>query len=320
MTKISSILAVCATGLLLAGCQTAGSHLTKAEQAASAKLAKSVPIADLHDHDGYAKFKGKETGVVWAGLGAKRGDRSDWIPLKKELGDKRIAWAGQGEFNSVFLSGGMKEMLNPDNPTLVRLYKEAEQDLKDGVIVGLGEIFVNNRTTQRNKRFRRKGQVDAPLIRKFFDLVAKYDGFMAFHMQAESDSLEQLDKLLASNRKGRVVWNHCGSDTSASDVRSLMDKHPNLFCELSQRYPPVQKNRSRQFFNSGGIESDWRQLIEDHADRFMVGTDAHSIEEFVGAIETVRKGLLPDLKPATARNIAYQNAQRLFKLKDIPGS
>lgn len=320
MNKLSTVCGLLGVAALLAACQTVGSDLTKTEQAESAKLALTVPIADLHDHDGYAMSRGKETGVVWGGLGAKRGGRSLWMFHKRNYGDKRIAWAGQSELNDVYSSFGIKEMLNTNNPTLVALYKASEQDLKDGVIVGIGEIFINNRTSNKNPSFRRKGQVDAPGIRKFFDLVAKYDGFLAFHMQADGDSMEQLGKLLASNRKGRVVWNHCGVDASASDMRSMMDKHPNLFCELSYRSPPVSNNVSREIFSSSGISSSWRQLMEDHSDRFMVGTDAHSGSEFEDAIKTIRTGLLPDLKPATARKIAYQNAQRLFGLKNAPGS
>ena len=56
--------------------------------------------------------------------------------------------------------------------------------------------------------------------------------------------------------------------------------------------------------------------MEDHSDRFMIGTDAISGDDFEAAIKIVRKGLLPNLKPDTARKIAYQNAQRLFGLKD----
>ena len=233
--------------------------------------------------------------------------------LKEELGDKRIAWAGQSEFNRVFFRGGIEEMLDPDNPTLVELYEQTEQDFKEGLIVGIGEIFINNRKSNPRERMRRKGQADAPAIRNFFDLVARYDGFLALHMQSDE---ETMDELLASNRKGRVVWNHCGTDSSASDVHELMDKHPNLFCELSFRYPPINKNSSREIFDSSEIDSSWRELMEEHSDRFMVGTDAHSDKQFIGAINTVRKGLLPNLKPDTARKISHQNAQRLFKSKD----
>ena len=318
MKKIYSVFGFYLIVALLAPYQTAGAELTDAEKAESAKIALTVPIADLHDHDGYATSMGQETGVVWSGLGAKKGGSAEWRYLKYHYGDKRIAWAGQNEFNKVYFSGGIDEMLNPDNPSLVDLYEQSEKDLKDGLIVGIGEIFINNLKSSKYRKMRRKGQVDAPGIRKFFDMVAKYDGFLAFHMQADSDSMFQLGKLLSSNRKGRVVWNHCGNYSSASNVRSMMDKHPNLFCELSYRYPPVSKKIHIQIFDSSGIDSTWRELLEDHSDRFMVGTDAHNNKQFVGAIKTVRKGLLPNLKPDTARKIAYQNAQRLFKLKNNP--
>jgi hypothetical protein len=304
----------------MTSCQTTKSHLTETEQIESAEIASTVPIADLHMHDALGMNRGKETGVLWGGLGSKRGGRFAWMSHKKMFGNRFIAWAGQTSFNNAYYSGGMAGMLDPNDPILMGLYEQSEKDLKDGVIVGLGEIFINNRTSHPRASFRRKGQVDAPGIRKFFDLVAKYDGFLAFHMQSDSDSMAQLGNLLASNRRGRVVWNHCGNKSTASDVRSMLDKHPNLFCELSFRYPPVAKKSSRNIFDSSGINSSWRGLMEDHSDRFMIGTDAHSGDEFEAAINTVRKGLLPYLKPDTARKIAYQNAQRLFGLKNNPGS
>lgn len=308
-----------AIGLIVTSCQTTKSHLTESEQIESAEIASTVPIADLHMHDAFGLNWGKETGVLWGGLGSKGGGRHSWLGYKKFFGDRFIAWAGQTSFNKAYFAGGVAGMLSLNDPILIELYEQSEVDLKNGVIVGLGEIFINNRTTNRNASFRRKGRVDALGIQKFFDLVARYDGFLAFHMQADSDSMEQLGNLLASNRRGRVVWNHCGLDSSASDVRSMLDNHPNLFCELSYRYPP--KNNYRwEIFNSDGIRSSWRQLMEDHSDRFMIGTDADSGDVFEAKINTVRKGLLPYLKPDTARKIAYENAQRLFDLKDIPGS
>ena len=319
MAKISSVRGLLIVAALLAAQQTIGSHITKAATAKSPINALTIPIADLHMHDAFGMSRAEETGVMWGGLGSKRGSRNSWMATKESYGNRFIAWAGQAEFNRAYFSGGMTEMLNPNNPMLMKLYKDSEKDLSNGVIVGIGEIFINNQRSNRNPKLRRKGQVDAPIIRRFFDLVAKYEGFLAFHMDADSDSMTQLGNLLASNRKGRVVWNHCGSNSSASDVRSMMDKHPNLYCELSFRYPPVNKRESRNIFNADRIYSGWSQLMEDFSDRFMIGTDAHTEKEFVLAIETVRKGLLTNLTPETARKIAYQNAQRLFALKGAPG-
>jgi len=328
MIKISSAFGYLGIAALLVAYQMTLSNSAKAQDAESAKIAATVPIADLHMHDGFGlprkktkfgkpKKKLLETRVMWGGLGTRR-DRNHWLATKTYYGDRYITWAGQGKFNDAYFKGGIAEMLNPDNRILVELYKQSEQDLKEGIIVGFGEIFINNRNSNLNHKLRRKGQVDAPGTRKFFDLVAKYDGFLAFHMEADGDSMEQVGQLLASNRKGRVVWNHCGTNSSASDVEELMDEHPNLFCELSYRYPPVNRKDSREIFYGDGIDSSWQELMEKHSDRFMVGTDAHSEDEFVESIRVIRKGLLPNLKPDTARKIAYQNAKRLFNLKDAP--
>jgi hypothetical protein len=128
MIKFARLCSVLVVSALLTPYQTVGSELTEVERAESAQVALAVPIADLHDHDGYAASLGKRTGVVWAGLGAK-GGRYKWMSLKKKFGDKRIAWAGQGEINKVYLSGGIDEMLNSDNSLLVELYEQSEKDL-----------------------------------------------------------------------------------------------------------------------------------------------------------------------------------------------
>ena len=307
-------------GLAVAACQTTEPVMIESQKTESAALSSTLPIADLHMHDAFGMDRADTTGVAWGGLGSKRGGRSTWMSHKERYGDRFIAWAGQAEFNNAYFNGGIDGMLDPDNPILVELYETSEKDLEAGLIVGIGEIFINNRRSSPKASFRRKGKVDAPAMKKFFDLVAKYGGFLAFHMEADSDSMSQLGDLLASNRKGRVVWNHCGVNSSASDVRAIFDAHPNLFCELSFRYPPVNKKSSREVFDARGIDSSWRQLMEDHADRFMVGTDAHSLAEFEGSIDTVRKGLLPNLTPETASKIASGNAQRLFRLKGNPGA
>jgi hypothetical protein len=99
-----------------------------------------------------------------------------------------------------------------------------------------------------------------------------------------------------------------------------LQRNPNLFCEISVRYPPVLKRSwgsydDRKIFDSKGVKSDWLKLIEDYPDRFMIGTDTDSGSVYDEAIKTVRGGLLPYLRPATARMVAHENAQRLFGLK-----
>ena len=277
---------------------------------------RKMPIADLHDHDNYAEKNGAKVGVFWAGLGIKRGGREDWLEIKNRLGVRRIAWSGQHEFNRLFFSGGLEKMLDAEGSLLKSLYNESETDLKSGLIVGIGEIFVNNRNSSSNIKFRRKAPVNAQVFKIFFDLVSKYDGFLAFHMEGDQDSIDQLGELLTSNRKGRVLLNHCGVAMSVDQLRQLFETHRNVFCELSYRYPPMNKKVHREIFNSKGIDKNWKELLESYADRFLIGTDAYSEASFIEAIQVVRAGLLSNLKTETARKIAWQNAAYLFKLRE----
>ena len=113
-----------------------------------------------------------------------------------------------------------------------------------------------------------------------------------------------------------LVGSSWSGDSDASDIRPLLKRHPNLFCELSFRYPPVVSPRWSHVnvFDRSGPLPAWLSLIEAFPDRFMIGTDAHDETEYDGAIAMVRRGLLPYLRPATARMVAHENAQRLFGL------
>lgn len=309
------------TALAFGGCQTAKVNLE------TAKLAPELPIADLHLHPdpdlspSAIKDAMDSNGVRWAGAGAKRGPRSTWVAVSEALGGRFIPFAGQAELNRAFFQGGVAAMEDAENPIIRALLREAEDDLKAGRIKGIGEIFVNNSRSSPSPAFRRNARADALSIRRLYQLVAEHGGFLTFHMHADRDNVDQMERLLASDRRGRILWNHCGVDTDADEVRPLLARHPNLFCELAFRYPPVLpghvagRDPKREIFSSAGPNPAWVRLLEEFPDRFMIGTDAENRGKYDEAIRTVRTGLLPYLRPATARKVAYENAQHLFGSK-----
>ena len=137
------------------------------------------------------------------------------------------------------------------------------------------------------------------------------------HIESERDSLQQLDALASMEPRATVILSHCGVSADAATIRSLMDKHPNIHCDLSWRSPPVARGpqgAARSVFDESGVKQEWLGLIEEKSDRFMVGTDAYCCD-YSQAIGSFRKGLLPRLSPATLRKVAYENAERLMKLK-----
>lgn len=315
-------------------------HAKPAVNSESVKLAKDIPIADLHLHPrsnlkpGIAQKRMDRNGVRWAGAGAtseaalaaakgktgnitEGGERSLWLSYSEIIGDRFIAFAGQSELIHAYAEGGVDAIEDTNNLHFQKLLVEVEEDLKVGRAKGIGELFINNKRSTKIHKFRRKSRADAPTVLQLFKLAAKYDAFLTIHMDSDSDSLKQLGFLLKSDSKGRLLWNHCGIYIKAKDLRPILQSHPNLFCEIAYRYPPVNPSKRAQvnIFNKKGPKEEWLTLIEEFPDRFMIGTDAKNDKTYDKSISNVRKGLFPYLKPETLRKVAHGNAQRLFGLK-----
>jgi hypothetical protein len=291
----------------------------------SAALAAQVPIADVHFHlEGSfvpADIKAllDRNNVRWAGgvgpIG--RGVDSDFRQgFIDAMGERYIATLGQPELGVLYFNEGARATENADTPGFRALLARAETEFKAGRLKGFGELFVNNQKSNPQPAFRRKIAADAPTMRAMYQLAAKYGGYVAMHMEADPDSLQQLDALASMEPRATVILSHCGVWADAATIRPLMDKHPNIYCDLAWRSPPVARgpNVSARFiFDETGVKQDWLDLIEQKPDRFMIGTDAYCCD-YSETIVSFRKGLLARLSPVTLRKVAYENAQRLMKL------
>ena len=312
VTVVVSVLVACANAT--------AQHSTE-----SAALAKQVPIADVHFHlEGQfvpAEIKAllDRNNVRWAGgvgpFGRVVGSdfRQNFIDA---LGERYISTLGQPEFGVLYFNGGASATENADTPDFRALLQRAEAEFKTARLKGFGELFVNNRTSNSNPAFRRKIAADAPTVRAMYHLAAKYGGFVAMHMEADRDSLQQLDVLASIEPRATVILSHCGVWADARTIRTLMDKQPNIHCDLAYRSPPAARQVPARFiFDETGVKQEWLDLIEQKPDRFMIGTDAFCCD-YGQAIDSFRKGLLPWLSPGTLRKVAYENAQRLMKLSE----
>ena len=157
-------------------------------------------------------------------------------------------------------------------------------------------------------------RIDCPAISALYNLTSKYNGILTLHMHWDEDSVAQLKAVIATNPQGKIILAHAGIDTSPSDIRKLFQEYPNINCDLSARHKPKLPSKfpEREIFNGKGIHVEWKQLIEDYPDRFMVGTDVDGNDKYDKAIKIIRKGLLANLSSATAEKVVYQNAECIF--------
>lgn len=293
----------------------------------SQETAANMPIADLHFHpESDRKPQSfisvfERSGVNWFGLGERTGGRTVSQDYKKFFSDRYILFGGQSFFHSYFGKLGADRVNDPsilDDPEFKNYLLYLDRSLAGKDMVGVGELFVNNRKTFSKGSRGIKIKIDGPALRSLFELAAKHDAFLTFHMESDPDSVKELEALASSNRKGRIILNHCGVMSSAQTMDRLFDANPNIFCEFSSRYYPTIPGvlgEGVAIFDAFGIRGDWKDVIVKHADRFMVGTDANGDDgAYQIAIKNVRSGLLANLPPEAAQAVAYGNAKRLFNL------
>lgn len=141
--------------------------------------------------------------------------------------------------------------------------------------------------------------VDLPVPRRMIELARKHK--LVLHSHSDSDAI---DRQFAQWSEARILWAHAGFDSPAN-VRAMLKKHRNLWCDLAFRSDHAP---------SGQLDAEWRALLLDYPDRFMVGTDTFTPERWPFIVEHARwsRRWLSDLPPDVAERIAYKNGEALF--------
>lgn len=285
--------------------------------------AMALPISDAHFHviptfmepDALLKMMDSQK-IKWAGGAGYMAPDARMAKFHKVMKQRLKLYGGQRESVNAFALHGATPFEDPLHPAAADLLSQIEAGLKDGRFKGIGELHVNTLYTAPNKPgMRRKLPADSPTIKAIFDLARKYEVPVDIHIEWDADTVEQLGRLLAAYPGVWVKLAHCGKTSTAGDIRAMMMKFANVYCDLSSRPGRHQYHTSSVviFTAEGFQQDDWRQLIEDFPDRFTVGIDdVESWGEYEMVVGAIRKGLLANLSPEVAEKLAYKNADRLY--------
>jgi hypothetical protein len=319
-----SILIVSVTTLMLF-CQ-ATTHASEADNTPvlGVEKAMKLPISDAHFHAMGKFMKPYELlkmmdkyKINWAGGAGNFMPDAPEVKFQKVMGQRLKTFGGVRESVKCYADHGAAPFESPNHPCAIEMLNQIEAGLKDGRFTGIGELHVNTLNTSPKipPGVNRKLPVDSPTIKAIFDLARKYKAPVDMHLEWESDTIEQLERMLASYPSVSVKLAHCGKTSSADDIRAIMSKYANVYCDLSSRPGVFRYHNSKVvIFTANGFQQDgWRKLIEDYSDRFTVGTDdVDSWDKYEVVVNMIRKGLLANLSPATAEKVAYKNADRLY--------
>ncbi len=244
------------------------------------------------------------------------------IPKMSELYPRRVFSLYGGKALTMLYKAVEKGKNSPKHKR--KFIKHIERAMKTGLYKGFGEIGLHHmQSVKRNPNM--TIPADHPWMLRLADIAATYDVPIDIHMEATDDTLPALERLLAHNRKTKIVWAHAGwselGNATADVWERLMARHSNLFGSIKHR-SLNNKHASRKVAlrdRDGRIEADWLRLFERFTDRFMIGADITP-----GTFVEHGKKLWPQLKhmqaflrrlpPHLLGPIARDNAIRVFNL------
>lgn len=178
---------------------------------------------------------------------------------------------------------------------------------------GVGDVI-----EQRVRQYRHEGigefhlhridPADEPLLQRIVALAMEKK--IPLHVHSGHEPVEFLYSL---DPGLTIIWAHAGMTEPAAVVETMMARYPTLHADTSYREMDI-------LAHGNGIDPDWKRVLEGFADRFMVGSDTWVNSQWLEYDELIasNRKWLAHLTPATARKIAYQNAERLFGRKISP--
>lgn len=199
--------------------------------------------------------------------------------------------AGGGSLNPL-ISDAVKSGETTEAAKLA--FRKTALGLLDKGAVGFGEFAVLHFCLGPNHNC----QVvppDHPLLLLLADIAAERDVPIDIHMDIVSKAmplpehlrvppnperlqpnLEAFERLLAHNRKARIIWSHAGwdntGDRTLERMARLLADHPNLY--MSIKLSPMDSMAAGMPVERGkGIRAEWLAFLQKHGDRILMGCD-----------------------------------------------
>ena len=180
------------------------------------------------------------------------------------------------------------------DPTIHEMVlRELAQGTPAGPYRGLGEFHLYD-----------SANADGPVARSLMQLAQQRELAVLAHVDDDA-----IDRLMAHAPNAKLIWAHTGiGGAPVARVRALLAKYPTLMGELSYR-PGLTDG-------SGGLSAEWKALLMEFPQRFLVGSDTWVNARWQGyeALMAEARRWLGDLPPEVARRIAWDNGATLFGL------
>ena len=320
-----------------------------------AQPAALTPFVDTHAHWENADPKGS----VEAALAAMPGenavrvvfmpppqadeagsfDAESVLPYVRGHAEKLAVLAGGGSLNVMLLQSAASG--KPPDAELRRRFRERAEEWLAAGAAGFGELAVEHFPAATPYEH---APADHPLLLLLADIAAEHSVPIVLHMEAIAQEMEPpeelkshpsqnrawvghplgpdiptFERLLAHNRKARIVWAHAGwdniGDRTPELCRRLLRENPNLTMDIKIDPRKPGKNSPLSGGAGGTIRPEWWKLFQEFPERFVIGSDQHypepkaDVQRWQAVV-----GLLNQLPEDVQRKIGSENAAKLYPL------
>ena len=264
------------------------------------------------------------------------------LPALRKHPGRLVLGAGGGEL-SPLLTGTDPSAVTP--AVREEFERKAEAIVRDGARA-FGEMAILHFSFNPRHVFFQVAP-DHPLFLQLADIAARHGIPIDLHWEAVPEDMATpdavakrspnnparvksnvpgLERLLAHNRKAKIVLVHVGWDNTGAQtvglLRRLLTEHPNVFCALKyvrKEFEPF--GQGNQMAAGGKILPEGVKLIGEFPDRFVVGADEFILPDAAG--EGDRRGppsfedtwsIIDQLPPDLRTKVGRVNAMRIYGL------
>jgi len=200
----------------------------------------------------------------------------------------------------------------------------AREELLSGRRHGLGELTARHYAYTLGAGAERDLPLDSVVFSDLLRLSAETKRPLVLHAEAEAHVMAALEKQLTENPDAIVVWAHACGRTSPSETRRLLKRFPNLYCDLANMTDtgnygslwPRAGSWTYQFEKDGQVIPEWKAVVIEYPDRFMLGMDNNEQKGWVNGQWNRRlnrfRSLLDQLPGKVASALAIDNAVRIY--------
>ncbi len=264
----------------------------------------------------------------------------------KAKGARYLPFGGGGSLNAVIQQNAKSTTVSAD--VMKGFEALAEKHVASGA-VGFGEIAVLHLSFSPQHPFEEVA-ADHPLWLLLAEVAARRDVPIDVHMDAMVEdgptparnrqasplnpptlkaNVPGFERLLAHDRRARIVWAHTGSDRTGQVTVALYDRlmaaNSNLHLQLflnADEPPQLAQDPNNLVDVRGQVRQAYVELIRKYPDRIVVGGDSFfaapgAASALPGARPNVAglRALVDKLPADVASKIAIENALRIYKIK-----